>query len=341
MKRARYLARRSNHVATVSNRGLNVEFALAPIPGDKSGTIFIAMLDCDMMQESLHALTPAILLQKTSWHNDSEFVRIRPDYLLVLLMNRIIAPEDASLGFMRDGLRLPEARPRQLFIPHNLSTTRAPRGILFHPEVKERSVQPKDSLLVEVLSQPAEWLCYDERWPNRRISNVLTPDQNEHDFPEEEWPHIRVKSYVLNFNHSSDLGVTEPTKSTILGSLELEIKQQSGWNSWHVCLITGLEPLPPNPFGTPSLYTVPWYAFETKANVMAGDLDHVLDKEKRRGWHMLLDGKVLGAEFDLESRHSRLFYKVVLKWATSWRENGSLVYLDTQKTQGQENRHDT
>ncbi|KAM6486119.1 heterokaryon incompatibility protein-domain-containing protein [Trichoderma sp. SZMC 28011] len=316
VKRSRYLARRSNHVATVSNRGLNVEFALAPLLNDKSDTIFIAMLDCDMQKEnSSHSLTPAIILQKMSWHSDSEFVRIRPDFLLVQLMNRIILPTADDLAQMRDGLRLPEAVPRQIFVPHSLSTLRAPRGILFHPTVKEQShsQRPQDSLVVDVLTQPSEWLYFDER---SHDGSIASPGQANHDFFDILSSLQRVQSYVLNFKPFSDLGVTEPTQATILGSLELEIKQQSGWNSWHVCLVTGLEPLPPNPFGTPSMYTVPWYAFETKAKVMAGDLDAVLDKKTRRGWHRLLDDMVLRVDFDLESRHSRLYYNAVLKVIT-------------------------
>lgn len=306
-------------MATVSNRGLNVELALAPLPGDKSGTVFIAMLDCDVQRGvSLNALTPAIVLQKTSWHSDTEFVRIRPDYLLVLLMNRIILPEDGSLTRM-GSVRLSEARPRQLFVPHSLSATRSPRGILFHPEVA--TLHPKDKLIVDVLSQPSEWLLHDERRPNRPTARALATGQNEEDSLEKRLAYLfsRAKSYVLNFDHSSDLGVSEPTQVMILGSMELEIKQLDGWNSWHVCLITGLEPLPPNPLGTPSLYTVPWYAFERKDKIVAGELDDVLVKERRQTEHNLM-GWVLKVEFDLESRHSRLFYNVVLKLATPEKE---------------------
>ncbi|RFU81841.1 hypothetical protein TARUN_350, partial [Trichoderma arundinaceum] len=299
LKRARYLTKRSNHMAAASNRGLNVELALAPLPGDKSGTIFIAVLDCDMRQDdSSHALTPAIILQKTSWHSDAEFVRIRPDYLFMLSMNRIILPEDG--GFTRMGhTRLAEATPRQLFIPHNLSARRSPRGILFRPEVAP--LHPNDNFIVKVLSQPSSWLYFDERRPNMRATKGHAAGQKARGSTGEELPYVRSESYVLNFEHSSDLGVTEPAQATILGTLELEITPVGGLNSWHVCLITGLEPLPPNPFGTPSLYTVPWYAFEKKATVAAGELDDVLLKGRRRKEHKLLD-KVLGVEFDLESR---------------------------------------
>ncbi|KAL7935388.1 heterokaryon incompatibility domain-containing protein [Trichoderma chlorosporum] len=308
IKRARYLSRHSNHAATVSNSGLKVEFAIAPIQLDASGTIFIAMLDCDMQKDSSsHALTPAILLQKTSWHSDSEFVRIRADYLLVLLMNRIILPADDDLAPLRDGFRLPEAVPRQLFIPHSLSALRSPRGIMFQPVVNDQeNLRLKDSLLVDVISQPSEWIFFEERSISIGTESTAFPFETRHDF-------TKVKSYVLNFDPSSDLGVTQPTQATVLGLVGLEVKQQSGWNSWHVFLVTGLEPLPPNLFGTPSLYTVPWYAFETKEKVMARELDAVLDKKKRRGWHTLLNDTVLRADFDLTSRHSRLYYNAVLK----------------------------
>ncbi|KAM0254902.1 hypothetical protein ACHAQJ_006339 [Trichoderma viride] len=313
LKRARYLTRRSNHVAAVSSRGLNVELALTPLPGDKSGTIFIAVLDCDMQQdETSHVLTPAIILQKTTWHSDTEFVRIRTDYLLMLAMNRIMLPENGSL-YRIDHARLSEAKPRQLFIPHNLSARRSPRGILFHPEVA--ALYPKDpSLVINVLSQTSEWLYHDESRSNSRITNAYAADQSARGPTDEASPSLRAESYVLNFEHTSDLGVTEPTEATILGSLELKISEAGGWNSWHVCLIIGLEPLPPNSLGTPSLYTVPWYAFEKKTKVAAGELDDVLLKENRLKEHKLAS-EVLKVEFDLESQYSRLFYSVVLKLA--------------------------
>lgn len=298
----------------MSNRGLNVELALAPLTGEQSGTIFIAVLDCDLRQDesSSHALTPAIILQRTSWHNDTEFVRIRTDYLFMLSMNRIILPEHG--GFTRMGhTRLSEARPRQIFVPHRLSARRSPRGILFHPEVTRTSLH--DPVDVNVLSQPSDWLFYDERRPNERMAKAHAAGQSTRESsPGEELPYVRTKSYVLNFDHSSDLGVTEPTKPTILGSLELEIKKDNGWNTWEVCLLVGLEPLPANPFGTPSLYTVPWYAFAPKAKVAAGELDDELRKDKRQEGHKL-NTLMLSVEFDLESRYSRLFYNAVLKLA--------------------------
>ncbi|TFB00253.1 hypothetical protein CCMA1212_007948 [Trichoderma ghanense] len=316
IKRARYLTRRSNSDTTVSNRGLTVELALTPLPEDKSGTIFVALLDCDMQQEeSSNALTPGIILQKTSWHNDAEFVRIRPDYLLMLLMNRIVVAGDSNGGPfapLLERVRLSEARPRQVFVPHKLSPPRSPRGILFHPEVAVSRL-PLDlgtGVLVDVLSQPSDWLFYDEMRIDRNMARELAVGSAEHhDPPGLRSTRLRTKSYVLTFDKPSDLGVTEPM---ILGSLELEINLSHGWNLWHVCLVTGLEPLPPNPVGTPSLYTAPWYAFVDKDKMSAGRLDDVLVKENRRK-KKLLSGRLLRAHFELEARHSRLYYKVGLK----------------------------
>ncbi|EGR51183.1 uncharacterized protein TRIREDRAFT_45503 [Trichoderma reesei QM6a] len=297
IKQARYLTRRSNRDAIASTRGITVELALTPLPEDKSGTIFVALLDCDMQQDgSSNALTPGIILQKTSWHNDAEFVRICPDHLLLLLMNRIVEAGDNNRGAFASLLkhvRLSEARPQQVFVPHKLSPPRTPRGILFHPEVAFSRL-PLDlgtGVTVNVLSQPSDWLFYDEMRIDRNTARALA-------------------SYVLTFDKSSDpISVTEPN---ILGSLELEIDLSHGMNRWHVCLVTGLEPLPANPFGTPSLYTVPWYAFVDKEEVSAGRLGDVLIKENRRK-KKLLSGRLLKAHFELEARHSRLYYKVGLK----------------------------
>ncbi|KAL7900143.1 heterokaryon incompatibility domain-containing protein [Trichoderma sp. SZMC 28014] len=315
IKRARYLTRSSNYVAAVSSRGLDVELALTPHPRDESGTIFIAVLDCDMGRDEVsHELTPAIILQKTQWHNDTEFVRIRTDHLLMVSMNRMKFAKDLRryrLGYDR----LSEAQPRQIFVPHNLSTRRSPRGILFHPEVVP--LHHDKPFIIGVLSNDSDWL-FDE--PASASANTFPGSLNRRGSSLEGTPSDASGTYVLSFDPGSDLGATEPTQPTKLGVLELEIKQYGGWNSWRTCLVIGLEPHPPNPLGTPSLYTVPWYAFVKKDKVAAGQLDDVLAREDRVMEHKLLN-EVLRVEFDLESRHSRLHYNVILKLREATKES--------------------
>ncbi|PTB39508.1 hypothetical protein M441DRAFT_59532 [Trichoderma asperellum CBS 433.97] len=315
IKRARYLTRRSNYVATVSSRGLDVELALTPHPRDESGTIFIAVLDCDMGRDEVsHELTPAIILQKTQWHNDTEFVRVRTDHLLMLSMNRMKLAKDLNryrLGYDR----LSEAQPRQIFVPNSLSTRRSPRGVLFHPEVAP--LYHDKPFMIDVLSNNSAWFFYVSK---STLANTVTGSLHRRNSAFEEPPHEAGETFVLNFDHTSDLGATEPAQPIVLGFLELEIKQNGGWNSWRTCLVIGLEPHPPNPFGTPSLYTVPWYAFEKKDKVAAGELGDVLARENRAMEHKLLH-EVLQVEFDLESRHSRLFYNVILKLKESSKDS--------------------
>lgn len=318
IKRARYLTRRSNGDTTVSNRGLGVELALTPLREDKSGTIFVALLDCDVQQEgSSNVLTPGIILQKTAWHNDAEFVRIRPDYLLMLSMNHIITAEDDSdreLASLLRHFHLPEARPRHVFVPHKLSPPRSPQGILFHPEMTfaYRSLDPGTGVSVNVLSQPSNWLLYDETRIDSSTARALAVDGAEkHDSPGPTSTRLRTKSYVLTFDKSPDpKSITEPT---MLGALELYVTLRFRSLPKYVCLVMGLEPLPPNPFGTPPLYTVPWYAFIDKEDkVLAGGLNDVLAKENRTRQKPLSNG-VLRVHFELEARHSRLYYKAGLK----------------------------
>lgn len=167
--------------------------------------------------------------------------------------------------------------------------------------------------MIDVLSNNSEWFFYVSKSTaagglTRRGSAIEEPTSDA------------SETFVMNFDHTSDLGATEPAQPTILGHLELEIKQNNGWNSWRTCLVIGLEPHPPNPFGTPSLYTVPWYAFEKKDKVAAGELDDVMARENRVMEHKL-SNEVLRVEFDLESRHSRLFYNVILKLKGSSKES--------------------
>lgn len=263
--------------------------------------------------EVSHELTPAIILQKTQWHNDIEFVRIRTDHLLMLSMNRMKLAKDLSryrLGYDR----LSEAQPRQIFVPHSLSTRRSPRGMLFHPEVVP--LYHDKPFMINVLSNDSEWFHESKGTSANTLAGSLTR-RGSALTAHEEPPSDASETFVLNFDHTSDLGATEPAQPTILGLLELEIKQGSGWNSWRTCLVIGLEPHPPNPFGTPSLYTVPWYAFEKRDKVATGEM---LAREQRVMEHKLLN-EVLRVEFDLESRHSRLFYNVVLKLKESIKES--------------------
>ncbi|KAK5990741.1 Vegetative incompatibility protein HET-E-1 [Cladobotryum mycophilum] len=278
-KTSRYLTKSSNQATGTSSRGLYVELAITPYPKDKSGSIFLAFLDCDMRREGSHAfLSPAILLQKTSGHNGTDFVRICSDMLVLLMMNRIVFP-DELVDIKKRDIAIPEAILRQIYVPHHLPVPRSPQGVVFYPAI----APPDDaSFKVNVVSRSPTWQYF--------------VDQSD--------------SYVLSFETTPVPGVEELKEAMMIGNIELEISD--GWNSWNVCLVIGLEPLPPNTFDTPALYVAPWYAFETQSRVAAGDFEEVLHTDTRMKYHAL-QKQSLRARFDLQSRFSRQFYSVILE----------------------------
>ncbi|CAM1506860.1 Fc.00g065010.m01.CDS01 [Cosmosporella sp. VM-42] len=286
-KRSRYLTRRSGLSTVMTNRGIHLELPLSPLPTDESGTIYLAFLDCEMRRGQA-SLNPAILLQRTSWDNDAHFVRIRPDMLVLSLMNNIILP-DELLQILAESKTKPfeEAITRQIFVPHDEPEIRYPKGIIFHPRIRCSEESP---YRVEVCSRSPTWQLF-----HQEATRQSSP----------------TESYEINFDLAPAPLVEELTEPKVLGALELYVEAIYGSQPLTICLVTGLEPLPPNPFGTPSLYFTPWYAFEEKAEVAKGDFAGALDKTRRKDRLQLLH--TLTASFELESKYSRLFYSIMIQ----------------------------
>ncbi|KAK7422634.1 hypothetical protein QQZ08_009440 [Neonectria magnoliae] len=74
-KRSKYISLRSSFSTAMTNRGLYLELPLTPLPTDKSGTVFLAFLNCELRRGQA-SINPAILLQRASWDNEAYFVRI-------------------------------------------------------------------------------------------------------------------------------------------------------------------------------------------------------------------------------------------------------------------------
>lgn len=287
-KKSKYLTRRSGLSTVMSNRGIQLELPVSPLPSDESGTIYLAFLDCEMRRGQA-SMNPAILLQRTSWDNDSYFVRIRPDLLVLTLMNNIILPDEVLQ--MLAGNRnkpLQEAITRPVFVPHDEPSIKYPKGIIFHPRVQ---APEHSSYKIQVCSRSPTWQFFYQQQSAPQAS--------------------AGESYEINFDLSPAPTLDELHEPKVLGALELYLEAVYGSQALEICLVTGLEPLPANLFGTPSLYFTPWYAFEDKARVAKGDFAGVLDKRKRND--RLQMENTLTATFELESKYSRLFYTLTLQ----------------------------
>ncbi|KAH6961151.1 heterokaryon incompatibility protein-domain-containing protein [Fusarium avenaceum] len=291
-KISKYLSLRSGTSTSMTNRGLDLELSLTPFPVDKSGSIFLAFLNCEFRQGQT-SINPAILLQRAAWDKDSLFVRIRPDILALSMMNSIILP-DELLNIMRGGQSevLQEAVPRQIFVPHNTPDLRYLKGVIFRPEIKE--LTEGGGLAVRVRSRSPTW----QYFVDARGGPTKTPE-----------------SYEINFDLAPGPSLGSLEAPVVLGVLELDC----GRPDYKQCLVVGLEPLLPNPFQTTPLYFLPWYAFEEQDWIARQDFTRVMDKAQRRlDWET---PEVIKAKIGIASRYSSLFYSLTLEMETKRKSN--------------------
>ncbi|UNI14942.1 hypothetical protein JDV02_001519 [Purpureocillium takamizusanense] len=296
--RSRYLSRRrARKTVTVTNRGLTLDLSLTPFPNDRSGTIYLAFLDCDVRREgSTSTLVPAILLQRIAWDSDADFTRIRPDILALSMMNVIVLPDEISLkmglGPGDQSAAVAEPKAQQISIPHKCTAALPPSGILFDPQVHHTGNMP-DQVTVEVTSRSPTWQYF---------ASPTLPNSNE--------------LYEINFNLVSVPDVDHLVAPVVFGVLELDISTASADDDG-CCLVAGLEPTEPNPFNTQALYFVPWCAFESRRSVVDSSFKHVMDKASRQGReHFVLShGRRLVATFELDTKYSRLFYRLKISVA--------------------------
>ncbi|KAH7257001.1 heterokaryon incompatibility protein-domain-containing protein [Fusarium tricinctum] len=291
-KISKYLSLRSGTSTSMTNRGLDLELSLTPFPVDKSGSIFLAFLNCEFRQGQT-SINPAILLQRAVWDKNSHFVRIRPDILALSMMNSIILP-DELLNIMRGGQSevLQEAVPRQIFVPHNTPDLRYLKGVIFRPEIKE--LAKGCGLAVRVRSRSPTW----QYFVDARGGPTKTPE-----------------SYEINFDLAPGPSLGSLEAPVVLGVLELDC----GRPDYKQCLVVGLEPLLPNPFQTTPLYFLPWYAFEEQDWIARQDFTRAMDKAQRRlEWET---PEVIKAKIGIASRYSSLFYSLTLEMETKRKSN--------------------
>ncbi|TQV90555.1 ankyrin repeat-containing protein [Cordyceps javanica] len=291
-RRSRYLATRSStrSARSASRLGVQIDLPLAQFPCDASGTLFLALLGCDMRREGAEAMfTPALVLQRAAHEDETRFVRVRADLVPLCMMNRVVAPHrltrliaDLQRRQMPDdgvhgedyyvgNIAFKTARPVSVFVPSTVdgAPSLTPNGILLFPELQDAERGGGGggggslgrASLVRVVSRSPTWQIFSDK----------------------------IDCYEVNFRVNPVPPVGAMTGPVVCGALELLLDRDTplsslgvvGPRTTRVCLVAGLEPPPPNPFGTPGLYAVPWYAFEEPARVEAGDLEGAKDPTTR------------------------------------------------------------
>ncbi|QPG99483.1 hypothetical protein C2857_001890 [Epichloe festucae Fl1] len=179
-QQSRYLTRGSNRSVPVSNRGVSLDLYVTPFPKDKSHTIFLAFLDCDMrLANSTSSLAPVIILQRTAWDNDSDMVRIRPDLLELSMMNNAVLPDEVAVmlltGSASQESTISQPGLRRIFVPRDFKRTRPPGGVVFYPEIK----QTASKLGLRVRARSPTWHEERHRIAGNDLERVLVREKRE------------------------------------------------------------------------------------------------------------------------------------------------------------------
>ncbi|KAE9364092.1 HET-domain-containing protein [Stipitochalara longipes BDJ] len=320
LRRPRFVSRLEGQPTMITNRGIRVEMSLAPFRGDASGTIFLAVLDCIH-----HSKMVAIILQRLS-DLEVQYARIAPEVLPEIAMglfqppvmsftetfrNQYLATKPTSMS------RISEPEPHYLFVRLAPKKSSLISGFYIEPKVGTPSNLPvtRASLSATGGDFPPGW-----KWNRSYILSIFDPEE-----PWSEWGETAALAYymidfepqffdeeldqfeVSNLNERKALGCMG-LRITALGSEEAP----DGWTGT-AFFVVGLEPLPANPFGTPSGYVKPWYSFANGDNAAA-----IFQKFKQAVPsatlnHLRLTSKhTLSINFTKGTRFSRVFYKVNL-----------------------------
>ena len=282
---SRFLSRRFDKTPVVTGRGTYVDLAITRCPGDPSGTIFLAILDCNVRQGgSTASIKPAIILQSTLWGVETQYVRIRPEIVALIVMNQIVLPDALVALLCPGGSQVPscfEAEPRTIFVPHDYSATRSPEGFIFCPTVP-KILQYPDRVLVA--SRSPTW-------------HLFAGDS---------------ETFELNFTSTTIPAIRDLKAPAILGAVELHFELPREGTRHIICIVVGLEIPSPNALGTPPLHFVPWYAFESRDLIAKNDFSNVVNKDLRELSVEVGSYGALRAEIQLQRRYSHLFYSVTL-----------------------------
>lgn len=260
----RFKAHIGNHPTEVTNRGLRIELTLIPLAGDRSQSIFLAVLHCVRWSDYVGCFV-AIIIQRLS-EVEKQYARIAPDLLVDVTHGFFDIPINRVLPSFID-----ECRRSGYPLHSNTVQLRAahtdPEGeVIFVRQTPKESgfvagiyVYSKVQLNAPVKSQPGLVIQEQgdawERW--------IDADRSKGDY------------YWISFQHEYEVGRLQPGEieapslrhRKVVGCFHISLTLASGDRlelyEKSTYLVVGLEPLPPNPFGTPPGYTRPWYAFVT------------------------------------------------------------------------------
>jgi hypothetical protein len=262
--RPQFKSRIHHHPTTLTNRGISTELSLCPFEGDKSGTIYLGLLDCTFWSDPL-----AIILQRVSDIDENHYVRIAADLLVSIRYNFYhipfsrLSPDYGREYYDADSkpswhvgdtteekafLRVSDPVPQLIVVRNTAVDAELLAGFYLSPEFSSDSLKLSDLDVIRIRTPPGS--AWDEVKQYKLAGN--------------EGKHYYMLSHAnTDEDGRPDLRAGSLKARTFLGGLEFDVSCQHDATRVPavrtLTLLVGLEPLPENPFGTPPLYVKPWY----------------------------------------------------------------------------------
>ncbi|KAK7424481.1 hypothetical protein QQX98_000446 [Neonectria punicea] len=249
--RPTFKTRLAHHPTNITNRGVHIEFPLIPIPGDKSGTIHLALLQCQQFDML------AIVIQRISGV-EQEYTRIAPNLLVMVNLNFFYIPLTMiSQDFHKENLlrgNIPDALLNAIRL--RATDTNATRVFL----------KPAPTHFEQIGRFYLKPVLKIDKHIQRQITVSVTRtvlDWLEWGMPNGDGVYYMIDLDLLDPEEIDQLRPETLKNKEELASLELELcsppdHDHKGWKK-SVGLAIGLEPLPENPFMTPPAFIRPWY----------------------------------------------------------------------------------
>ena len=324
-RKPRFVSHREGQPTMITNRGVRVEMSLIPFVGDVSGTIFLAVLEC-LHSNTVWGEMVAIILQHLS-DLEVQYARIAPEVLMEMSVGLFEPPLTSLTATFKSQYattasvymeRINEPEPHYLFVRLAPKQSSLITGFYMVSRVATQSILRSTGTSITATGEnpPPGW-----EWNSHHsLSFFDIPD------PWSQWGVARARPYyMIDFESQfsdeelAQVEVSNLKERKVLGCIGLKMMggedKASPLNST-VYFVVGLEPLPENPFGTPSGYVKPWYSFAQGENAttifqnfkqaVSPETIHILP---------LAPAYKLSIRFTKGTRFSRVFYQVnLLLW---------------------------
>ncbi|KAK3693126.1 hypothetical protein B0T22DRAFT_34153 [Podospora appendiculata] len=301
----------------MTNRGINIDLQLVPFPKDRLRSVFLGILQCN---DGVHLL--AIVLQRLSGL-EMQYTRAASDVLVAINLGIAI---------------IPARRLSAVFLSGKNSAESLPNADDDNFKIRLNDV---DSVGQSILVRPSPGECPSvagfEFYPRARLLGTklvaelvgtmaikVTNGSSSWDRIHSIGANMVFHSIDFDPSNTDTFGVSNLRCRTGVGVLAIEVSftprdpvaspRKAFTRSSYV--VVGLEPPPPNPFGTPSTYVQPWFGFHPVLDTQPSNraFDFPIE-DSNLSQDVLLPGWLLmTAKFTMQRHHYQygIFYELEL-----------------------------